>query len=1254
VRTIRRAAVALILLATGLCVFDLGLLVPNLHLGASVLSERLLSTATVTPVDLGLIELLIAVFGITVTLALIRFSAWLRVEGTGRSARGATRKIIGTTTFLIAATFAAAWWLSSHVKQETERRVGDTLDAVLEATHVALEIWERDQVELLTHIAEDPRVVDQASRLVACHAAGGDLRGPEQEALRALFRQYQSRVNHNGFFVILPDGTSVGSMRDANIGSTNLIREQRPDLFRRALEGEVLMVPPIVSDVPLTGIDPISGSALPPTMFFIAPLRDRDGNVFAVLTERFAVHGGFGRIIGLGRIGETGETYAVGPDGRLLSEPRFLASFREQGLLDPSGSGILAMTARDPGAPVTGDTGGFSTPESRPLTRMARSALSGEKDNNLSGYRNYRGVEVLGSWLWDESLGIALAIEIERDEALAPYDSARTALVIISLLTTILWIALSLLKRSTERDQRSTAQLMKTKTRFEMALGSRGLALWDLDPSTGSLHLTHTLEPLLRRERGAILTDNDRIWRQVPGGLEAFIGLIHPEDRPGFRAELDDLTGERARELHTTSRFDTGDGGWIWLEAKGKLARSPGAGVKQTAVGSLIDVNELRELNDALTLAKEQALGSTKAKSRFLADMSHEIRTPMHGVIGMLELLSASGLDREKSQMADIALGSATGLLQLIDDILDFSKIEAGKLVINSVPMRLADVVEGAARMMAEAVQRKGNRLLCLLDTDADTTLMGDPDRLRQIVLNLISNANKFTTTDTDHHGEITIRVERMTDNASHPAPHCISVRDNGIGIDAPGLETLFKPFTQADRTIVKQFGGTGLGLSICRHLTEAMGGRVSCESEPGVGSLFRVEIPFDLAPPDTHIEGSRSPLEGLRVCRQGRPSPIGRCLEHGLRSRGAVVVDALSEDVGVLLCDASEEKLSNARLGELLSSRVMGEKVVPIVLVCPSGLLDRDQLPGDCIVIDANPFIPGAIYQGIAVALGKASPTIEMKPLNLAALQPPPLEQAEAEGTLILIVEDHPNNREVLRRQVNALGYRAMMAIDGEEAFRLVEDHRFGLILTDCNLPVMDGYELTRAIRNREREAGGEARVPIIAATANAYRENIHHCLDAGMDACLTKPIELEVLKKNLRKWIPKSRRGLADPAEPSPESVEAPLHLESLAVYLGDDKDLQREFLGGFPAMSEALAEEMKHQLAKGRKNEVSDLGHRLISSARTIGALTLASYCEALEKAGKTNGNGAVEACANLVLGEIDRVNSHIRNVVIGKER
>jgi PAS domain S-box-containing protein len=647
-------------------------------------------------------------------------------------------------------------------------------------------------------------------------------------------------------------------------------------------------------------------------------------------------------------------------------------------------------------------------------------------------------------------------------------------------------------------------------------------------------------------------------------------------------------------------------------------------------------VERTRELSEAilqLERAKEEAEHANRAKSSFLATMSHEIRTPMNGIIGMVDVLEQSSLLGHQVEIVDLISESALSLLDIIDDILDFSKIEAGKLKIERAPMSIEDVMERTCGLLDRQAQRKGVELTLFTDPAIPELVMGDPLRLRQVLINLVNNAIKFSSGH-EKRGRVSIRAKELERHAERVTVE-FKVADNGIGMDEHVLLELFTPFTQSDSSTTRRFGGTGLGLAISRNLLDMMDGEITVQSEPDKGSTFIVRLPFALLPEDSAVDKIPSPLSGLSCLVVGSPEGLADDWAAYLTQAGVVVERALD------LAAASERAVAcppglwvwifdaTATVPQpdewRAAARVRPELDIRFVLIGRGQRRWPRREADDLVSVDGSVLYRRTLLKAVAIAAGQAQEeeeTIRQHRKIKTMVHPISREEALRQGNLILVSEDNEINQKVILQQLTLLGFAADIAGNGREALERWGSGDYALLLADLHMPEMDGYQLTAAIRTAENRY---QHIPIIALTANALKEEAEHCRAAGMDDYLSKPARVNELKVMLEKWMPSEKARTVSSDSPATttqqDATSEPVDVSILENLVGKDPEIIRDFLQHFQARAMQTAMELKAACENGQAAEAGATAHKLKSSAYSIGALKLGDVCADIERAGKT---------------------------------
>ncbi|GGF48564.1 hypothetical protein GCM10011611_63710 [Aliidongia dinghuensis] len=606
-------------------------------------------------------------------------------------------------------------------------------------------------------------------------------------------------------------------------------------------------------------------------------------------------------------------------------------------------------------------------------------------------------------------------------------------------------------------------------------------------------------------------------------GEQAF-ERVHPEDAGAISA-LHQRMIEGLERGSVTFRIQHREGSWVWVEAELRLVRDGETGRPTEIIGALRDVTARKQAEDALALAKEEAVRANRAKTEFLANMSHEIRTPMNGIIGMNGLLLRTPLASEQRKFAEAVATSAEALLAVINDILDISKLEAGKIELEEIDFSLETVVDDALELMAPKAAEKGLELAVWIGEPARLPVRGDPTRIRQIVLNLVSNAIKFT-----QQGFVAVEV-RAESAAAGTMRVRIEVEDTGIGIDDAAKAKLFRKFEQADGSITRRFGGTGLGLAICRQLVDMMGGQIGARDRAGGGTVFWLELPLPLANDVRRpkIEAASAELAGKRVLIvddlpinrmifSRQLGELGMVVEEAPDAHAALAALAAAGRAGtpfdIVLIDWMMPEIDGDELARQIRAHLDHDRPPPKLVLASSAPMPLRSGDGfDASLFDARlvkPVRHTALIDCLAQLLG--APSIESEvPEDQAAAGP-------VTGGRILLVEDNAINQQIALSLLTGAGHAVDLASDGGEAIEAWRRARYDLVLMDIQMPVVDGLQATREIRRAE---GDLDHVPIIAMTANAMRGDQEECLAAGMDDYVSKPFEMTPFLGKVAQWL-------------------------------------------------------------------------------------------------------------------------------------
>ena len=684
---------------------------------------------------------------------------------------------------------------------------------------------------------------------------------------------------------------------------------------------------------------------------------------------------------------------------------------------------------------------------------------------------------------------------------------------------------------------------------------------------------------------------------------------------------------------------------------------------------TVVDISELKA-------AIENAEIAASSKSNFLASMSHEIRTPMNGILGMVDLMKRSPLSEDQKEMVATIQDSGKALLSLINDILDISKIEAGRIELESLPSDLAEVSESALEVISANAAKHQQSLILIQDPALPSNLLLDGLRLRQILVNLVGNAIKFSPLA----AEIVVRIEKLERQVGDYCDVLIRVIDQGIGLSAEAQANIFADFAQAEKSTSRIYGGTGLGLAICRRLVEVMQGRIEVISQLGQGAEFQIQLRL-LESPDVAPERGAVDLSGVDIFYvsasersfesiSGVLTPLGancHAVVDPMNLERSLALDAISTRPVVILSDRFSRPEQEA-IYRRVEANPLPQKVGWVFFSAGRG--QRLRLVNERLaLISSNPFRRRELMSAAARVVGRDGLVTETEMAEVLQNAWVPMTAAEAaqEGLLILVAEDNAVNQQVIRRQLNTLGLACELVDDGVAALDRIRLGGIGLLLTDCDMPNMDGYELTRRIR--QEEVSLDNPLPIIAITANAMDGAAAACFEAGMNDYLSKPLEIGALQAMLRTYLPsadqdqdattdaqqETDQSIANASEVHAETdlVSAGsiiLDLSELNALFGDDVEVLNQLLAEFVSSLDEGVAGMLSGFDIEDYDRIRAEAHKLKSSARTVGAHRLADLCFELELAGKAKAAPALQTHLGSLQSICDQTKNAIAQAIV----
>ncbi len=690
------------------------------------------------------------------------------------------------------------------------------------------------------------------------------------------------------------------------------------------------------------------------------------------------------------------------------------------------------------------------------------------------------------------------------------------------------------------------------------------------------------------------------------------------------------------------------------------------------------ELERLRNAERELIAAKHAAEAAMMAKGEFLATMSHEIRTPLNGIIPLLDLVMSTKLAPDQREYVSTAFSSAKQLLSIVDDILDFSKLDANKLELENVGLNLKDIVDNVTRLMTKSAESKGLKFSAVIDANVRLAGRGDPTRLRQVLTNLVSNSIKFT-----ERGSVLVQVSKRNETRTH-TELLFAIKDSGIGISPEAQGKLFKEFSQADTSTTRTFGGTGLGLSICKRIVELMGGQIGVKSEVGKGSIFWFTVPLgkavgDVTPGRSEIEGSRALIvSGDQVMQRRLNNLLNNWSMQAVQNNAAAeVMNKLkTTSTGSFAFDFLVLDFGSMRATALAILRgvLRDTSLASLRIVCISG---DDQLPDEVrqapqsSIVQRN-FADMELRSSLLGLLAtpraaEATPMLSSPETHAPAESATTLVSAERASTSVgghvLLVEDNPVNRQVAQRLLTLIGVSFETAENGKEGVDKAASGQFDAVLMDCQMPIMDGYAATRAMRKLQVD-GQLGKLPIVAMTANAMVGDREKCLSCGMDDYMSKPLNRAMIEQMLRKWLPPGATSRASatppPAPATPQRTLQPIapsgRSEGAAIDMNVVRDLMDLMGSDFHDLIRVYLEDTPKNLSAleraARTNDIDALvapAHSLKSTSANLGALLLADMAKRIEQGARSGDLGEPVLMVAQLQNEYQRASTQLKQML-----
>lgn len=1125
--------------------------------------------------------------------------------------------------------------IDDRLVKQSQEKIGRELSAVLRTTQGSLKKWFRNKHETVAIWSNNKSLQANIEQLVRIEAEFDLLStSAYQNNLENIISPILERSDIQGYNITNLDGIVISSSRKSELG-----RDHSSDEIRTLLDKIITSERGTIVSLPIH-----SQGLYFSSIVSMSVIRNKAGDKIAILSFRIDPENDFTEILQLGRMGESGESYAFSREGKMLSQSRFDKDLMKIGLVPSQGRSILTVDIRDPNGNLLEGFQPESLREDLPLTLMADNAINKGNGFDLIGYNDYRGIKVVGYWIWDLENDFGITTEIDAVEAYVSLNANRKLFFILSGSTGLLIILLTIFFIASRRESDKSRQILMRQNIELKTIQS------ELTISEGkSRSAESSIKNIIANLNDGLITINEQgIIQYFSPSAEKIFGYHWKEVRDENVRMLMPNSNRDKHNEYLENYFDTGKKSIIGSTTDLIAIRKNGEkfpialsvsetfeGEKRTYTGLIRDITKRIRAEKDLAVAKEQAEHANKAKSDFLANMSHEIRTPMNAIIGLTDLALRTELNPKQQDYLNKVHFSANSLLGILNDILDFSKIEAGKLDIENIPFSLDEVLGNLATVITVKIQEKGLELLFAREPKVQTNLIGDPLRLGQILLNLVNNAVKFTD-----EGEILLAID-LVNQTENKVTLCFSVEDTGIGMNEEQLSKMFKSFSQADSSTSRKYGGTGLGLAISKQLVELMNGRIWVESELGKGSTYKFEIELTVnQDADIRTKQATSVLKGLNVLVVDDNAHAREILNVYLKAFSFNVTTVITaEDALKKIQQAAPQfdlilmdyELPGGMNGITATSHIKQKleltKIPKIILITCHGQSDYSQIEGFKLLDNTlnKPVNSSLLLDVIMETYGHGVVTSLKGSGHSQGIDQKAL--AVIRGARILLVEDNKINQQVAIELLEHENFIVEVANNGQEALNKLEFGQYDCILMDIQMPVMDGYTTTRKIRAQEKYNS----MPILAMTANVMADDKEKAKQAGMDDHIIKPVNPEEMFKTLLRWIQPCKRSIPIPTEEENTSLQSNptidinnvpgINVEVGLQHVSGNSQLLEKLLIDFQADHKEDIYLIKESIANNDEETAQRLAHTIKGISGTFGATDIQEKAESLEYAIKS---------------------------------